>query len=66
MKVYVNRTAVEAAEGTTLSDLLAAQGIAADGTAVAVNNRVVPRDAWTTTILEAEAKITVIRAVCGG
>lgn len=66
MKVFLNRTPVEIPAETTLAELLEAQGIAADGTAVAVNNRVVPRAAWAATPLTEEAKITVIRAVCGG
>lgn len=66
MKVYLNQTPVEIDAGTTLAELLAQQGIASDGTAAAVNNRVVPRDQWGVTLLEAESKITVIRAVCGG
>lgn len=66
MEVFVNRMPVEVAEGTTLEELLRAQNISPDGTAVAVNNRVVPRDAWPTTHLDAGAKVTIIRAVCGG
>ena len=66
MEVIVNRTPVAARDGATLSELLAALGTPADGVAVAVNNRVVPRSEWPTTHLQAGAKITVIRAVCGG
>ena len=42
------------------------KGIAADGIAVAIANKVVPRSEWPTTRLQAGTKITVIRAVCGG
>lgn len=66
MNVYVNRTPVAIAPETSLAELLERQRIAADGTAVAVNNRVVPRAEWPTTHLEEEAKVTIIRAVCGG
>lgn len=66
MNVYVNRTPVAIASETSLAELLDAQRIPADGTAVAVNNRVVPRAEWPTTHLEEEAKVTIIRAVCGG
>ena len=37
-----------------------------DGIAAAIDNKVVPRSEWPTTHLQAGAKITVIRAVCGG
>ena len=66
MNVYVNRTPVELPGDTTVPELPERQRIAADGTAVAVNNRVVPRAEWPTTHLEEEAKVTIIRAVCGG
>ncbi len=66
MEVFVNRKPVEVAEATTLEELLRSQQIAPEGTAAAVNNRVVPRAAWSATQLEEGAKITVIRAVCGG
>ena len=46
MEVIVNRTPVAARDGATLSELLAALGTPADGVAVAVNNRVVPRSEW--------------------
>ena len=66
MEVIVNRTPVAARDGATLSELLAALGTPADGVAVAVNNRVVPRSEWASKPLEEGMKITVIRAVCGG
>ncbi|HBL70612.1 sulfur carrier protein ThiS [uncultured Alistipes sp.] len=66
MEVIVNRTPVAARDGATLSELLAALGTPADGVAVAVNNRVVPRSEWTTAILHEADKVTIIRAVCGG
>lgn len=66
MRVYVNRMPVEIAASATLAELLEVQKIPVDGTAVAVNNRVVPRAEWPTTRLDEEAKVTVIRAVCGG
>ncbi len=66
MTIYINRHAVEVAEGANLQEVLAQQGISATGTAVAIGDRVVPRTEWATTILAEEIKITVIRAVCGG
>lgn len=36
------------------------------GIAVAIDNKVVPRTLWDTTLLSADSRITVIRAVCGG
>lgn len=66
MEAFINRTPVAIDAELTLADLLAREGIAAEGIAVAVDNKVVPRTAWNTTRLQEGAKITVIRAVCGG
>jgi sulfur carrier protein len=66
MEVFINRTPVAIDAETTLAELLAREGIAPEGTAVAIDNKVVPRTAWNTTRLQEGAKLTVIRAVCGG
>ena len=65
-KLSVNRQAVEADAGETLAGLLQRMSVPAEGVAVAVNNRVVPRSEWATTPLHEEDRITIIRAVCGG
>lgn len=66
MEVFINHSPVETDAATTLTELLMQEGIAADGIAVAIANKVVPRSEWPTTRLQAGTKITVIRAVCGG
>ncbi len=66
MEVFINRRPVEIEESTTLAELLAREGLSREGIAVAVNNRVVPRSEWPAASLQEGAKITVIRAVCGG
>lgn len=66
MEVFINHSPVETDAATTLDELLMQEGIAADGIAVAIANKVVPRSEWPTTRLQAGTKITVIRAVCGG
>ena len=66
MEVFINHSPVETDAATTLAELLMQEGIAADGIAVAIANKVVPRSEWATTRLQAGTKITVIRAVCGG
>ena len=66
MEVFVNRKPVAVESGTSLAELLDRLGIAPDGTAAAVDNKVVPRDMRRQTIPAEGAKITVIRAVCGG
>ena len=66
MEVFINHSPVETDAAATLAELLMQEGIAADGIAVAIANKVVPRSEWPTTRLQAGTKITVIRAVCGG
>lgn len=66
MKIFLNRTAVEVEAPVTLAELLRQQGIPAQGIAVAIDNKVVPRSAWETTVLEEQCSVIVIRAVCGG
>ena len=66
MEVFINHSPVETDAAPPLAELLMQEGIAADGIAVAIANKVVPRSEWPTTRLQAGTKITVIRAVCGG
>ncbi len=52
---------------TTVSALLAAKNLEeARGVAVAVNNSVVPRSAWPTTLLSDGDVVEIVRAVGGG
>lgn len=66
MEVFINRKPVVADGCASMAELLAREGVAAEGTAVAVNNRVVPRGEWSAVALEEGMKITVVTAVCGG
>ena len=66
MEVTINHKPVGVETPMSLAELLAHEGIPAEGVAVAVNNRVVARRDWASTQLEEGAKVTVIRAVCGG
>lgn len=66
MKIYINREPAEVGENLNLSELLESRGIPRAGVAVAVNNRVVPRAEWPSTVLSDGDSVTVISAVCGG
>ena len=50
----------------TIAQLLKEKGIAADGTAVAVAEQVVPRSQWETTPLTEGATVEILTAVQGG
>lgn len=66
MEVFINRKPIGVEAPMNLAELLAREGIPAEGVAVAVDNRVVPRSEWAATAVAEGMKITVIRAVCGG
>lgn len=51
---------------STVAQLLEEKGIAADGTAVAVADQVVPRSQWETTPLNEGATVEILTAVQGG
>lgn len=66
MEVFINRKPIGVEAPMNLAELLTREGIPAEGVAVAVDNRVVPRSEWAATAVAEGMKITVIRAVCGG
>ncbi len=51
---------------TTITELLDERNIAADGTAVALSEQVVPRSQWESTPLTEGAAVEVLTAVQGG
>ena len=51
---------------STVAQLLEEKGIAADGTALAVADQVVPRSQWETTPLTEGATVEILTAVQGG
>lgn len=65
MIVNVNEKPVEVAEATTVAALLASMGYPDRGIAVAVNQAVLPRSRWTTTLSDG-ARLEVVTAVQGG
>jgi len=65
MIINVNEKQVEVAEATTVAALLASMGYPDRGIAVAVDQAVLPRSRWATT-LSAGARLEVVTAVQGG
>ena len=66
MQVYLNQKETEVPEGTTVKGLLDRQQIAAEGTAIAIDNKLVPKSEWSNRTLADGDKITLIRATFGG
>ncbi|HEY0816261.1 MAG TPA: sulfur carrier protein ThiS [Pseudonocardia sp.] len=66
MHVLLNGTPGQLAEGASVADALATLGLPERGVAVAVDGEVVPRVAWTRTLLTDGARVEVLTAVQGG
>ncbi len=66
MNVFVNNKEVKTNPGISLSEFVEEQGFLPNGTAIAIEGKVIPKPKWTETILQGNNKITVIQAVCGG
>jgi len=64
--IQVNGESREIADGATLDSLLEAIGVRRDGTAVALNDDVVPRARHAATALCEGDRLEVIVAVAGG
>lgn len=61
----VNEQAVEVDGQTTVAGLLQSMGFPERGIAVAVNDAVLPRSSWTTTLSDG-ARLEIVTAVQGG
>ena len=67
MKVTVNDSALEVAEGSTVQDVInSIPQMPSAGFAVAVDGDVVPQAQWDSHIVTNGAQITVIKAFYGG
>jgi thiamine biosynthesis protein ThiS len=66
VKISVNGTSREVAEGTSLADLLAELGVDRTGIAVALNDRVVRGAAFADQALREGDAVEIIRAAAGG
>ena len=66
MTILVNGAPREVADGATLDALLETLGVRRDGTAVALNDDVVPRAHHAATALRDGDRLEIIVAVAGG
>ena len=66
MRLNVNGTEREIADGATVATLLAELAIRRDGTAVALNDDVVPRAEHDARVLKDGDRLEIIVAVAGG
>ena len=66
MTITVNGEQRDLRDGATLESLLEALGVRRDGTAVALNDDVVPRTRHEATVLRGGDRLEIIVAVAGG
>ena len=66
MKIYINQKEIEVQDNISIKELLDMQQIAIEGTAIAIDNKLVPKNEWNDRILTDGNKITIIRATFGG
>ena len=66
MKILVNNRETELTTGTTIADLARQLELPAQGVAIALHNRMIPRTEWNTTVLQANDSLVIIKAACGG
>ena len=66
MKASTTQIDTEVPDDTTVHEWLDRQQIAAEGTAMAIDNKLVPKSEWSNRTLADGDKITLIRATFGG
>lgn len=66
MKIQVNNKETEFPAGATVSLLAARFDLPDKGTAIAVNNRLVPHIQWESYPLVENDSVVIIKAACGG
>ncbi len=66
MKISVNNKETELLDGNTIAQLAIQLELPAQGVAVAVNNKMIPRKEWETYAIQKGDNLTIIKAACGG
>ncbi len=66
MNIILNNSSRDIAPDTTVGQLLTEVGLPQQNVAVAVNNQIVLRQSWDTTILVENDNVVVIAAAYGG
>lgn len=66
MKIILNSKEQIVDEGISVDGLASQLGLPQGGVAIAVNNRIVKRDEWKSTLLNENDSVIIIKAACGG
>ncbi len=66
MNIFLNQEEITIIDSSTVLDLVTLQNLQISGIAVAVNNQIIKRDLWATSLLEEADRVTIIMAAFGG
>ncbi len=67
MKIQINNVQLDVNEGITVCNVFRTiLRLESDGKAIAINDTIIPRDNWDSTILSKNDKVIVIKACSGG
>ncbi|WP_303236506.1 sulfur carrier protein ThiS [Phocaeicola coprophilus] len=66
MKILVNNKETELTQGNTLADVARQLELPAQGVAIALNNRMIPRTQWAEQTVKDGDSLVIIKAACGG
>lgn len=66
MKITLNDQPLMLPESISLAQLLTCQQIFLEGTSIAVNNHIIPKANWQTTLVQAADQISVFQVIAGG
>lgn len=66
MKIQINQKPCDMADGATVADAAEKIGLNGKGAAIAVNKKIVPKEAWDGCALHEGDELIVIKAFCGG
>lgn len=66
MKILVNNKETELIQGNTLADVARQLELPAQGVAIALNNRMIPRAQWAEQAVKDGDSLVIIKAACGG
>ena len=66
MKILVNNKETDLTQGNPLADVARQLELPAQGVAIALNNRMIPRAQWAEQAVKDGDSLVIIKAACGG
>ena len=66
MTINVNNQPQSVSEHITLKEVVAQLNIVSTGIAIAINNEIISKDSWSTTNLNEQDQVIIIKATQGG